>query len=393
MVDAWVKEICNDTWTSTKNDAIYAAYTRGMMMISYANEFLRNTNDGDPEVAAERAEVRFLRAYAYWILLDCFGNPPFVLETDPVGTFKPQQTDAASLFAWLKTELEQLTGENSNLMAPHTQVYPRVDKGAAYGLLARLCLNHKTYLGQEDNEIYEAAKNAAKQVIDAYGLAKNYEELFMGDNGGAQFMAKGTLYENGIRVPLMIRWPGRVPAAVSDALVSNVDLAATCLAAAGLPVPEEIEGENLLPLLTEGKTPGERHVYSIRSCHATNSLPKSTAVFDQMRCIVGERYKLIYNLLPGQPWVPVDFSGTAMFRELARMNESGELEARFRKLYFSPTRPMFELFDLENDPFEQHNLADDPAMRSVRDELILKLTYKMIEDEDFATLPHPKIYE
>lgn len=54
---------------------------------------------------------------------------------------------------------------------------------------------------------------------------------------------------------------------------------------------------------------------------------------------------------------------------------------------------MFELFDLENDPFEQHNLADDPAMRSVRDELILKLTYKMIEDEDFATLPHPKIYE
>lgn len=181
--DAWVKEICNDTWTSTKNDAIYAAYTRGMMMISYANEFLRNTNDGDPEVAAERAEVRFLRAYAYWILLDCFGNPPFVLETDPVGTFKPQQTDAASLFAWLKTELEQLTGENSNLMAPHTQVYPRVDKGAAYGLLARLCLNHKTYLGQEDNKIYEAAKNAAKQVIDAYGLAKNYEELFMGDNG------------------------------------------------------------------------------------------------------------------------------------------------------------------------------------------------------------------
>ncbi|MDE5695772.1 MAG: RagB/SusD family nutrient uptake outer membrane protein, partial [Alistipes sp.] len=75
--DAWVKEICNDTWTSTKNDAVYATYTRGMMMISYANEFLRNTNDGDPEVAAERAEVRFLRAYAYWILLDCFGNPPF----------------------------------------------------------------------------------------------------------------------------------------------------------------------------------------------------------------------------------------------------------------------------------------------------------------------------
>ena len=253
----------------------------------------------------------------------------------------------------------------------------------------------REYLAAYYDEIHRLDSDFGEvlRYLDEHGLAENTIVIFMGDNGGAQFMAKGTLYENGIRVPLMIRWPGRVPAAVSDALVSNVDLAATCLAAAGLPVPEEIEGENLLPLLTEGKTPGERHVYSIRSCHATNSLPKSTAVFDQMRCIVGERYKLIYNLLPGQPWVPVDFSGTAMFRELARMNESGELEARFRKLYFSPTRPMFELFDLENDPFEQHNLADDPAMRSVRDELILKLTYKMIEDEDFATLPHPKIYE
>lgn len=107
----------------------------------------------------------------------------------------------------------------------------------------------------------------------------------MGDNGGAQFMAKGTLYENGIRVPFMIRWPGRIAPAVTDAVVSNVDIASTCLAAAGLPVPEEIEGEDLLPLMTQGETPAERWVYSVRSCHATNSLPGKTSVFDQMRCI------------------------------------------------------------------------------------------------------------
>lgn len=181
--DAWVKEVCNDTWTSTKNDAIYATYTRAMMMVSFANEFLRNTNDSDAEIATERAEVRFLRAYAYWILLDCFGNPPFVLETDGVGSAKPKQTGAKSLFAWLKTELDELTGETSHLKAPHTQTYPRIDKGAAYGLLARLCLNHKTYLGEESNDYYTAAKNAAKEVIDAYTLCPDYEALFMGDNG------------------------------------------------------------------------------------------------------------------------------------------------------------------------------------------------------------------
>ena len=181
--DGWVKEICNNTWTSTKNDAIYATYTRAIMLVSFANEFLRNTNDGDAEIATERAEVRFLRAYAYWILLDCFGNPPFVLETDAVGSAKPRQTDAESLFAWLKSELDDLTGETSHLKEPHTQTYPRVDKGAAYGLLARLCLNHKTYLGEENNEYYEAAMDAAKEVIATYELADHYEALFMGDNG------------------------------------------------------------------------------------------------------------------------------------------------------------------------------------------------------------------
>ena len=181
--DAWVKEVCSDTWTSTKNDAIYATYTRAMMLVSFANEFLRNTDDSDAEIATERAEVRFLRAYAYWILLDCFGNPPFVTEQDAVGAGKPRQIDAKSLFAWLKTELDELTGEGSHLKAPHTQAYPRIDKGAAYGLLARLCLNHKTYLGEEDNDYYTAAKDAAAEVIAAYELADNYEALFMGDNG------------------------------------------------------------------------------------------------------------------------------------------------------------------------------------------------------------------
>lgn len=181
--DAWVAEVGGNKWSNVKNDAIYAAYTRAMMMVSFANDFLRNTNDKDAEIAIERAEVRFLRAYAYWVLLDCYGNPPFVLEDSVVGTENPKQISRADLFAWLKGELEALVSEDSALKAPHTQTYPRVDKGAAYGLLARLCLNHKTYIGEEDNEIYAAAAAAADEVIDAYTLADNYNALFMGDNG------------------------------------------------------------------------------------------------------------------------------------------------------------------------------------------------------------------
>lgn len=181
--DSWVAEIGGNAWSAVKNDAIYATYTRGMMMVAFANDFLRNTDDSDAEVAIERAEVRFLRAYAYWVLLDCFGNPPFVVDTDPFGTYKPIQTNQADLYNWLKAELTELTSDASALKAPHTQVYPRVDKGAAYGLLARLCLNHKTYLGAEDKAHYATARDAAEKVIAAYQLADNYKALFMGDNG------------------------------------------------------------------------------------------------------------------------------------------------------------------------------------------------------------------
>lgn len=181
--DSWVAEVGGNKWSNVKNDAIYATYTRAMMMVSFANDFLRNTNDKNEEIAIERTEVRFLRAFAYWVLLDCYGNPPFVLEDSSVGATNPKQISRADLFAWLKSELEDLVSADSKMKAPHTQVYPRVDKGAAYGLLARLCLNHKTYIGREDSSIYATAAAAADEVIAAYDLAENYNALFMGDNG------------------------------------------------------------------------------------------------------------------------------------------------------------------------------------------------------------------
>lgn len=181
--DAWVKEIVTNTWTAVKNDAIYATYVRGVMTVTLANNYLRSTDDSNPEIAIERAEVRVIRALAYWMLLDTFGNPPFTTEADPMGAVKPKQIYAADLYAWLKTELEDLVSENSHLKDAHTQVYPRVDKGAAYGLLARLLINHKTYLGKEDMAVYAEAMAAAEKVMENYSLAKNYRELFMGDNG------------------------------------------------------------------------------------------------------------------------------------------------------------------------------------------------------------------
>lgn len=70
------------------------------------------------------------------------------------------------------------------------------------------------------------------------------------------------------------------------------------------------------------------------------------------------------------------------------MNENETLDPKFRKLYFPEIRPMFELYNLKNDPREQQDLADHPDYKAIKDELILELSYWMIREEDFLPLPY-----
>lgn len=219
--------------------------------------------------------------------------------------------------------------------------------------------------------------------LEEEGLADNTLVVLMGDNGGAQFMGKGTLYEYGVHVPLIIRWPGMIaPGSRTERLISGEDLAPTFLAAAGIEPPKEMTGRDIM------EPPGDRrYLFAERGAHG-KGFPESTVTFDLIRCIIGERFKLIYNATPTIPYEPVDFSHLPMYGELRAMNEAGTLDPKFRKLYFPEVRPMFELYDLENDPREQRNLADHPDYQAIKEELILELSYWMIREEDFLPLPY-----
>ena len=102
------------------------------------------------------------------------------------------------------------------------------------------------------------------RALDSLGLRQNTIVIFTNDNGGEWlsrntplFQNKGTVWEGGIRVPAIIRWPGRIPAGrVSGQIGITMDLTASILAATGTPVPAEarLEGINLLPVL-EGRVP------------------------------------------------------------------------------------------------------------------------------------------
>lgn len=221
------------------------------------------------------------------------------------------------------------------------------------------------------------------------GLDGNTLVVVSGDNGASQFRGKGTLYEFGIHVPLIVRWPGVVkPGTTTAELMSGEDIAPTFLAAAGVEVPKEMTGRSVVPLLKGEPFDGRKYVFAQRGAHG-GALPTNSANFDLGRCVVTKKHKLIYNALWQIPYWPVDFAGDEMWKELQELNKAGKLPPEMAKMYFSPTRPMFELFDLEADPHELKNLAGTKDHAELERELKAVLQEWMILQRDFVPLPVP----
>lgn len=223
------------------------------------------------------------------------------------------------------------------------------------------------------------------EELEKRNLASNTLVLFIGDNGSALLRGKGTLYEYGLNVPLLVRWPGVAKPAVSDALISGEDLAPTMLEATGITPPATMTGRSFLPLLKGGDYTPREHVFGERGPHV--GLPEQSASFDQSRTIIGTRYKLIYNALWQIPYRPVDFADTPAWTSIAAAQKAGNLSKNMARIYLQPTRPMFELYDLETDPAEMTNLYDSVDHTTIREDLRKRLIEWMILERDHLPLP------
>ncbi|MDF1548579.1 MAG: RagB/SusD family nutrient uptake outer membrane protein, partial [Bacteroidales bacterium] len=106
--DVGIADLNTQTW-SPQNPFLTALYQRLSLSITYANDFIGQTNGNtDPAVMQYNAEARFLRALAYTWLMDLFGNPPFTTEADGVGKYYPKQIKRADLFNYIVTELKDI---------------------------------------------------------------------------------------------------------------------------------------------------------------------------------------------------------------------------------------------------------------------------------------------
>jgi len=173
--DVGIPDLNYMTWTAN-NVFIKGFYYRLYYQINLANAFLRETTDenlssrgANDEVKAEiktyRAEARFMRALAYYYLLDMFRNVPFVDENSPVGSTLPPQIMAADLFDYIEKELTECEADMLDPFVGYNRTYyGRAHKAANWTLLSRLYLNAETYIGANK---YTESITYSKKVLDS----------------------------------------------------------------------------------------------------------------------------------------------------------------------------------------------------------------------------------
>ncbi|MCU0245442.1 MAG: sulfatase [Bryobacter sp.] len=211
-------------------------------------------------------------------------------------------------------------------------------------------------------------------LLKERGHLENTVVFFTGDNGMPFPRAKGTMYDPGIRVPLLAWRPGRFAPAVRRELIAHVDLPSTWLELAGLPQSAKMQGRSMLPLL-EGKSYTPRtEVFSERNWHDN---------FDPQRCVRTDRWKLIFNAAPHFPYRPAwDLADSPSWASIQQSARRGRLTPGQRSM-LAPTRPVLELYDLQTDPNEFHNRIDDPSCLDIAQDLQARLSHWMAATLDY----------
>lgn len=204
-------------------------------------------------------------------------------------------------------------------------------------------------------------------------LLENTIVILLSDHGNESLRYKQFLYDGGTHIPLIISYFGNnpkikeliKPGTVREDMVSGVDIAATTLALAGFEVPEAMDGQNVFD-------PGFHRDYVI------TARDRCDYTIDRIRAVRDKQFKYIKNFYPDRSYSQPQYRETRMEYILGKeMYEKGLL-TEAQAMYWKPTRPAEELYDVVNDPYEINNLAKDPEyaatlskMRKILDEWIV----------------------
>lgn len=222
------------------------------------------------------------------------------------------------------------------------------------------------------------------QQLEKDGLSENTIVVFWSDHGRGLPRYKRWLYDSGLHVPMIVRWPGTLePGSVDDRLVSFIDFAPTVLSLAGVPIPEHMQGQ---AFLGEQTAADREYVYGARD--------RMDETYDIIRAVRDQRYKYIRNYEPYKPYAQIlsYLELTPTMQELHRLDAAGELVGP-QRLFFADTKPVEELYDTQNDPYEIDNLASDPNHRETLNRMREAHEVWRHETNDLGLIPEAELWE
>jgi uncharacterized sulfatase len=230
--------------------------------------------------------------------------------------------------------------------------------------------------------------------LEEDGLAENTVVFFWGDHGRGLPRSKRFVYDSGLRVPLIVRWPGQIqPGTTNDELVCLFDLGPTALSLAGVPIPQHMQAQAILG--PQKKAPRE-FTFAHRD--------RMDETEDMVRSVMGKRYHYIRNFHPDRPY----FQYLDYLEEMPTMKEwrrlykdhMNALDPKYGKalgpaqlLFMGPSKPPEELYDVTVDPHEIHNLAASPEHQAILKQMRAALDKWQKETNDLGFAPELELRE
>lgn len=219
--------------------------------------------------------------------------------------------------------------------------------------------------------------------LEEAGLADETLVVFWGDHGAGLARAKRWIYDSGLKVPLIMRWPGKIePGTLRADFVQFLDLAPTMISVAGGEPPEHLHGR---VILGDRQGPEPEYLY-----HGRDRMDER---YDMIRGVRNRQFLYVRNFESHRPWV--QFMRTPsqgpVYQELERLKRSGSL-APLVAPFMRDTKPLEELYDVVADPHQVFNLAGDHRYRNTLRALRTELLDWMLRTDDKGLVPEPELY-
>jgi N-sulfoglucosamine sulfohydrolase len=271
-------------------------------------------------------------------------------ENGPAASFRnrPEGKPFFAVFNLFITHESQLFSRKDSLLVDTSAVsvppiYP--DTRAVRHDISRMLTN----IERMDSEVGEIV-----QMLKDDGLYDNTIIFFYSDHGGVLPWMKREVLERGTHIPFVIRFPHAEHAGnVNNDMISAVDFAPTVLSLAGVPIPSYMQGQAFLGS-QKAKAP-RKYVFAARDRMDTE--------YDRVRMVRDKRFRYLYNYMPEKPYYQnIEYRlSIPMMRDILKLRDGGKLDS-IQMAWFK-TKPVEELYRVENDPYEYHNLATNPKYK------------------------------